>query len=133
MNAIHRPASLSRNIPNLTCSPALRTCLKTRPGGGPDLQVLRTHGCGALGILLVLLLSLAAAPSLWAQSASPSSVATDRADYPPGDTAVITGSAFQAGETVTLQVVHAARRPSRTRTRASTPLRSRGMMGIRAR
>jgi hypothetical protein len=33
-------------------------------------------------------------------------VTTDQADYPPGATAIITGSGFQAGETVTLQVLH---------------------------
>ena len=34
-------------------------------------------------------------------------VTTDRLDYPPGDTAIITGTGFQPGETVTLQVLHA--------------------------
>ncbi len=34
------------------------------------------------------------------------SVATDLLDYPPGATAIITGSGFQAGETVTLLVEH---------------------------
>ncbi|HEU5166639.1 MAG TPA: hypothetical protein VFU29_13910, partial [Chitinophagaceae bacterium] len=33
-------------------------------------------------------------------------VTTDRLDYPPGDTAVITGSGFQPGETVVLLVEH---------------------------
>jgi len=31
---------------------------------------------------------------------------TDRADYPPGDSVVIIGVAFQAGETVMVQVTH---------------------------
>ncbi|HET9824484.1 MAG TPA: hypothetical protein VFP87_04080, partial [Chitinophagaceae bacterium] len=33
-------------------------------------------------------------------------VTTDQLDYPPGGTVIITGSGFQAGETVTLQVLH---------------------------
>src|SRR5882724_10361854 len=33
-------------------------------------------------------------------------VTTDRLDYPPGDTVIITGSGFTPGETVTLQVLH---------------------------
>src|SRR6516225_8021311 len=33
-------------------------------------------------------------------------VQTDQPDYPPGSTATITGSGFQAGETVQLQVVN---------------------------
>jgi len=33
-------------------------------------------------------------------------IATDALDYPPGSTAIITGSGFQPGETVTLQVLH---------------------------
>ena len=34
-------------------------------------------------------------------------VATDQPDYAPGSTAIITGTGFAAGETVTLQVLHA--------------------------
>ena len=33
-------------------------------------------------------------------------IATDALDYPPGSTAIITGSGWQPGETVTLQVLH---------------------------
>ena len=33
-------------------------------------------------------------------------ITTDQADYAPGSTATITGSGFQAGEIVTLQVLH---------------------------
>jgi hypothetical protein len=33
-------------------------------------------------------------------------IKTDLLDYPPGPTAIITGTGFQAGETVTLQVLH---------------------------
>ncbi|MGZ4044446.1 MAG: MBG domain-containing protein, partial [Bacteroidia bacterium] len=32
---------------------------------------------------------------------------TDKPDYPPGDTAIITGTGFQPGEIVTMQVLHA--------------------------
>src|ERR1043165_2485406 len=34
-------------------------------------------------------------------------IMSDRPDYPPGDTAILTASGFSAGETVTLLVVHA--------------------------
>lgn len=40
------------------------------------------------------------------------SIATDQADYLPGTTAIITGSGFRPGETVTLQVLHADGTPS---------------------
>jgi|GEM_PF-3330953 len=33
-------------------------------------------------------------------------ISTDQADYPPGSTVIISGSGFQAGEPVTLQVLH---------------------------
>src|SRR6185312_7434460 len=33
-------------------------------------------------------------------------IKTDQLDYPPGSTVIITGTGFQAGETVTLQVLH---------------------------
>jgi Ca2+-binding RTX toxin-like protein len=39
-------------------------------------------------------------------------VSTDRPDYAPGSTAVIGGSGFAAGETVTLQVLHIDGRPN---------------------
>jgi hypothetical protein len=41
-------------------------------------------------------------------------IKTDLLDYPPGSTAIITGTGFQAGETVTLQVVHVGEDPSGT-------------------
>src|SRR5439155_12535372 len=41
-----------------------------------------------------------------AQAVAGAVVQTDKTDYAPGETAIITGSGFQAGETVTLQVVH---------------------------
>jgi hypothetical protein len=37
---------------------------------------------------------------------------TDQADYNPGDTAVISGTGFAAGENVTLQVLHTAGDPA---------------------
>ncbi|CAN5738273.1 hypothetical protein BH10BAC2_BH10BAC2_35130 [soil metagenome] len=41
----------------------------------------------------------------WAQSGT-GTISTDQLDYPPGSTAIITGSGFQPNETVTLQVKH---------------------------
>jgi hypothetical protein len=41
--------------------------------------------------------------NVFSQSAT---ITTDQADYPPGSTVIITGTGFQAGETVTLQVIH---------------------------
>ena len=52
---------------------------------------------------LLVLLFVVIASFVQAQTAT---VATDRLDYPPGDTAIITGTGFQPGETVTLQVLH---------------------------
>jgi len=45
-------------------------------------------------------------------AARAASVTTDKADYPPGATAYITASGFQAGETVMFQVLHADGTPS---------------------
>src|SRR6266542_1138525 len=45
-------------------------------------------------------------------SANAATVTTDKGDYPPGDTAYITASGFQAGETVQFQVLHADGTPS---------------------
>ena len=47
-------------------------------------------------------------PSISTGSSTPSGpqVLTDKADYAPGETAAITGSGFQVGETVQLQVLH---------------------------
>src|SRR6266571_5196391 len=45
-------------------------------------------------------------------AARAASVTTDKADYPPGATAYITASGFQAGETVMFQVLHADGSPS---------------------
>ena len=38
-------------------------------------------------------------------------VTTDKLDYPPGSTAIITGTGFQAGETITLLVEHVGGEP----------------------
>src|SRR6266511_656906 len=51
-----------------------------------------------LSAMLLLLLTTCS----WAQT-----VSTDKGDYAPGETAIITGSGFHANETVTLQVKHA--------------------------
>jgi hypothetical protein len=55
------------------------------------------------GVAAALMVVFVGAPGAFAQSAT---VQTDRPDYAPGEMAVITGAGFQAGETVTLQVVH---------------------------
>ena len=41
-----------------------------------------------------------------AQGQATPTIKTDLLDYPPGSTAIITGTGFQPGETVTLQVLH---------------------------
>src|SRR3569623_3615898 len=41
-----------------------------------------------------------------ADPATGPTVATDKSDYAPGDTAQITGAGFAAGDTLTVQVVH---------------------------
>ena len=70
----------------------------TCPTGNPLLRKK-----SLLPILLTLIISFIAA----AEKASAAQVTTDRADYPPGSTAYITGSGFAANELVTLQVIHA--------------------------
>ncbi|KAA9035445.1 hypothetical protein FW778_21010, partial [Ginsengibacter hankyongi] len=54
-------------------------------------------------LLLTLFAIILASVSAFSQTAT---IATDALDYPPGSTAIITGSGFQPGETVTLQVLH---------------------------
>jgi Concanavalin A-like lectin/glucanases superfamily/PKD domain/Matrixin len=44
--------------------------------------------------------------------ASSAELAADKADYQPGETAVLTGSGFQPGETVKLQVLHTDGKPN---------------------
>jgi hypothetical protein len=53
-----------------------------------------------------LVIAMCAVLTLTATSAWGASVATDQNDYAPGDSVIITGTGFWAGETVTLQVVH---------------------------
>ena len=57
------------------------------------------------GVLLLLGVFLFAAPGL-ADPGSAPVIRTDKADYGPGETALITGSGFAPSETVTLQVTH---------------------------
>ena len=53
------------------------------------------------GLLLVILMSFFSALHAHAQA----SIATDKPDYPPGSTVIITGSGFQANESITMQVL----------------------------
>jgi len=55
----------------------------------------------AYGFLLFLLLSLLSTLSAYAQA----TIATDKPDYPPGSTVTITGSGFQANESIVMQVL----------------------------
>src|SRR5574338_1260475 len=41
-----------------------------------------------------------------AAMAQTATISTDQADYPPGATVIITGTGFQPGEQVKLQVIH---------------------------
>src|SRR5262245_50212008 len=61
-----------------------------------------------LGVALFAVLGLAGAAA--AQGAA--SLTSDAGDYPPGATATLTGAGFGAGDTVTVQVVHADGSPS---------------------
>lgn len=54
-----------------------------------------------LTLAFILFLSLAAF-----KVQGQATIQTDLLDYPPGSTAIITGTGFQPGETVTLQVLH---------------------------
>ncbi|HYJ64188.1 MAG TPA: hypothetical protein VEV62_10625, partial [Parafilimonas sp.] len=51
----------------------------------------------------MLLFAFVPASKAVAQTAT---ITTDQPDYAPGSTAIISGSGFQPGETVTLQVLH---------------------------
>jgi hypothetical protein len=53
-------------------------------------------------ILLVLLVIFC-----FKNNSSAQTLVTDKPDYPPGDTAILTGTGFQPGEIITLQVHHA--------------------------
>src|ERR1035438_430690 len=96
--------------------------MSQKPTAAPDRNIAMQRQCSLLGRLLgkrramaktptgsrghsmrlastILLLALGATSAL----AQPT-VTTDRSDYPPGSTASITGTGFQAGETVQLQI-----------------------------
>jgi hypothetical protein len=53
-------------------------------------------------VLTLFAITLTSA-NVFSQSAT---ITTDQPDYPPGSTVIITGTGFQPGETVTLQVLH---------------------------
>src|SRR5438309_9788828 len=55
-------------------------------------------------LLLTLFATAFVSVTAFSQTAT---IATDQGDYPPGSTVIITGTGWQPGETVTLQVVHA--------------------------
>lgn len=74
-------------------------CSKTK-----KISSLFTRGKAVLKFAVFVVMSfLLLSNSASAQTAT---VQTDLLDYPPGATAIITGSGWQAGETVTLQVLH---------------------------
>ena len=54
-------------------------------------------------LLLTLFTITLTSVNVFSQSAT---IATDKADYPPGGTVIITGTGFQPGEIVTLEVIH---------------------------
>ncbi|HUR28012.1 MAG TPA: HYR domain-containing protein, partial [Planctomycetota bacterium] len=64
------------------------------------------HFASCLRRLSTILCSLALFGQVSASQAWAQSVATDRADYMPGETALISGSGFHANEVVTLEVEH---------------------------
>jgi hypothetical protein len=70
------------------------------------MKVLSTISRTAVFTLIVIctIAVLGLTNTAFAQSAA--SVATDKADYPPGGTVVITGAGWAAGEPVRLQVLH---------------------------
>lgn len=68
---------------------------------GSALSSVRTWGISALSGSAT---ALGFAPA--AAAAADATVSTDKADYAPGETALISGSGFAAGEDVTLQVAH---------------------------
>src|SRR5437868_13784132 len=61
--------------------------------------------CKALFSILFLSAGLIA-------TASAQTLTSDHLDYAPGDTAILTGTGFQPGETVTVQVVNADGSPN---------------------
>src|SRR5947208_855471 len=57
-------------------------------------------------------LTLILSAGLFASSASAQTLTSDHLDYAPGDVATLTGTGFQPGETVTVQVVNADGSPN---------------------
>lgn len=87
----------------------LRRTMKTKT---KTRNALRGLMSGLLLLLALCLTGPAFAPTAFAQEAPPplpeakATVMTDQSDYAPGTTATISGFGFQAGETITLQVLH---------------------------
>src|SRR5258706_1892879 len=57
-------------------------------------------------LLQILLLLVCLGMVVLARAQGTATLSSDQTDYAPGSTATLTGSGFQAGETVTLQVLH---------------------------
>src|SRR5438093_13448364 len=70
--------------------------MKQKPAGKAGSNLAR----------LLLMLSACVCYQLTLARVAAATVTTDQSDYPPGDTAYITGGGFLAGETVQLQVLH---------------------------
>ncbi|HVP07228.1 MAG TPA: hypothetical protein VMS71_05230, partial [Candidatus Acidoferrum sp.] len=64
------------------------------------------HARMLLLLAVVLLVGLAGFGTVQAARLSAAIIHTDTLDYAPGDSVVITGSGFSAGETVTVSVVN---------------------------
>jgi hypothetical protein len=61
--------------------------------------------------LHLMLIAAFAGIGILAKAQGTATITTDLEDYPPGATVIITGSGFQAGETVILQVIHVGEDP----------------------
>src|SRR5207245_7052654 len=77
-------------------------CFKTSMKEKPTMRT----GSSLVHLLLVMCAFLCTQLPLAHAADSAPTVTTDQADYPPGGTVYITGAGFQAGETVTNQVLH---------------------------
>jgi hypothetical protein len=94
-----------------------RLGLRSLPAGIIPASVSRHWGGRLLLPFSLWLASFAFAPAALAQQAAPLpapnvSVMTDQLDYAPGTTAAISGSGFEPGEIITLQVLHADGTPA---------------------
>src|SRR5262245_53228919 len=106
-------STLIASVTLATCLGAVLTANNSQRGGGWIAAPLAS--ARALGASLVMPKSLRGLPNLrWltrntegnagvadAGAAESATVQTDQTDYAPGSTVYITGSGFQAGETVT--------------------------------